>query len=144
MNLFPKYSFLLLVILLTSCSMSPETHKEETFTPLTSLKGVNMNITTPQPNSTIQSPTIIQGEVPGHWFFEASFPIQLTNWDGLIIGEGIATAKTNWMTEEMVSFEAIITFDKPTHKNNGSLIFMRSNASGEPEHDDAVEYEVKF
>jgi hypothetical protein len=104
---------------------------------------------------TISSPLTITGEARGMWFFEASFPVVLTNWDGLIIAEVPAEAvldpsnpDSTWMTEEYVPFSATLTFTTPTPGdpavNRGSLILHKSNASGLPEHDDAYELQVVF
>lgn len=100
----------------------------------------------PRPNQVIQSPLTITGEARGSWFFEASFPVVLTNWDGLIIAQGIATAKSDWMTSEFVPFEATLTFtvDKNAYSNRGALILRKDNPSGLPEHDDALEIPVVF
>jgi len=98
----------------------------------------------PRPNQIVQSPLIVRGEARGTWFFEAVFPIILTDWDGRIIGEGYATAKENWMTEDFVPFEGILNFTKPSYKNNGALILRKDNPSGLPEYDDALEIPVLF
>lgn len=98
----------------------------------------------PRPNEIISSPLIIKGEARGAWFFEASFPIFLTDWDGKIIAQGIATTKSNWMTEDFVPFEATLDFsvDKNAYSNKGSLILKKDNPSGLPENDDALEIPV--
>ena len=103
-----------------------------------------IRISTPRPNQKIASPLTITGEARGNWYFEASFPVVLTNWDGLIIAEGIAQAKGDWMTSEFVPFEATLTFtvDKNTYSNRGSLILKKDNPSGLPEHDDALEIPI--
>ncbi len=98
----------------------------------------------PRPNQTIKSPLVIKGQARGFWFFEADFPVVLTDWDGLIIGEGIAIAQGEWMTEEFVSFTAEIKFEVPKYKNNGTLILQKDNPSGLPENDDALEMPVFF
>ena len=98
----------------------------------------------PRQNSIITSPLVIRGEARGNWFFEASFPVILTNWDGLIIAEGIAQAQGDWMTTDFVPFEAVLEFPNPTYKDNGSLILKKDNPSGLPEHDDALEITVFF
>ena|SRR3989338_9319713 len=103
-----------------------------------------IRLETPLPNSTITSPLNIRGEARGVWFFEASFPIYLTDWDGLIIAEGYATAEGEWMTTEFVPFTATLTFKNPTYKNNGSLILKKDNPSGLPLHDDALEIPIFF
>ena len=105
-----------------------------------------IRLSTPRPNQVIQSPLTIKGEARGFWFFEASFPVVLTDWDGRIIAQGIATAKDEWMTSEFVPFEAMLTFtvDKNAYSNRGTLILRKDNPSGLPEHDDALEIPVIF
>lgn len=103
-----------------------------------------ITLSSPLPNDFITSPLTITGDARGTWFFEASFPIVLTNWDGLIIAEGYATADSDWMTEEFVPFTANLEFDIPDYKNNGSLILKKDNPSGLPENDAALEIPVFF
>jgi hypothetical protein len=98
----------------------------------------------PRPNQKIESPLLIEGEARGYWFFEGDFPVVLTDWDGLIIAQGIATAKTEWMTEDFVQFEAVLEFEKPEYGEKGTLILQKDNASGLPEHDDALEVPIIF
>jgi hypothetical protein len=93
---------------------------------------------------TISSPLTITGKARGYWYFEATFPIVLTNWDGLIIAQGYATADGEWMTEDFVLFTATLEFEKPAYGDNGFLILQRDNPSGLPENDAAIEIPVKF
>lgn len=95
-------------------------------------------------NNVIASPLTITGEARGWWYFEASFPIVLTDWDGLIIAEGFATAQDEWMTEDLVPFSATLTFEKPFYGERGTLILKRDNPSGLPEHDASLEIPVRF
>ena len=109
-----------------------------------------IQLTTPTVGGEINSPLNINGQARGYWFFEASFPVILTNWDGLIIAEGIATAKGEWMTEEFVPFSAQLEFvspykaGDPDFMQRGSLILQKDNPSGLPEHDDALEMPITF
>ncbi|MEZ4194791.1 MAG: Gmad2 immunoglobulin-like domain-containing protein [Candidatus Paceibacterota bacterium] len=109
-----------------------------------------ISLTTPVPNGIIESPLTLSGVARGYWFFEASFPIMLTNWDGLIIAEGFATAEGDWMTEEFVPFTAELAFTNPYNAGdpdfmkNGTLILKKDNPSGLPEHDDALEIPIRF
>lgn len=103
-----------------------------------------IRVSNPLPNQIISSPLVIKGEARGSWFFEASFPVVLTDWDGLIIAQGIATAQSDWMTADFVPFTATLTFKNPTYKNNGSLILKKDNPSGLPEHDNALEFPIIF
>ncbi|MCA9361389.1 Gmad2 immunoglobulin-like domain-containing protein [Candidatus Kaiserbacteria bacterium] len=104
-----------------------------------------IKVSSPLPDTKVSSPLVIEGEARGMWFFEANFPVLVTDWDGLIIGEGFAEAEGNWMTEDYVPFTATITFTADTRiSDRGSIILKRSNASGLPEHDDAFEYQVSL
>lgn len=105
-----------------------------------------IQVSNPLPLSVIESPLSFTGQARGLWFFEASFPVQITDWNGLIIGQGVATADGEWMTEEFVPFSGTITFTLPegTPYRRGSLIFSKDNPSGLPEHDDALEIPVRF
>lgn len=107
-----------------------------------------IKIDSPKPGQKdISSPIKITGEARGNWFFEATAPVMLTNWDGLIIAEGYITAKGEWMTEDFVPFEGEIVFDTkdiPDFNKRGSLIIKNSNASGLPERDMAAEMVIFF
>lgn len=103
-----------------------------------------IRINTPRPNQIVSSPLVITGEARGNWFFEASFLVFLTDWDGRIIAQGIAQAKGDWMTTNFVPFEAVLTFtvDKDVYSNKGSLILKKDNPSGLPQNDDALEIPI--
>jgi len=109
-----------------------------------------IELTRPRPNDVISSPLQLSGEARGYWFFEASFPVTLTNWDGLIIAEHYAQADGEWMTEDFVSFTSTLNFESPYHDGDpdfmkrGALILQKDNPSGLPEHDDALEIPVFF
>jgi hypothetical protein len=95
------------------------------------------------PGGTIMSPLTVTGEARGFWFFEASFPIELEDANGVKIATGIAIAQGEWMTEEFVPFAASFSFTKPATKT-GTLILRKDNASGLPEHDAAIFITVTF
>jgi len=87
----------------------------------------------------------ISGEARGYWFFEGDFPVIVTDWDGRIIAEGYASAGESWMTEDFIPFEAEISFEVDNSiSSKGTLILQKDNASGMPEHDDALEIPVIF
>src|SRR5680860_268019 len=105
-----------------------------------------IRLDTPLPNQTISSPLVIKGQARGFWFFEASFPVILVDWDGKIIAQGLAKAKGDWMTTEFVPFEAdlVFTVDKNVYSNKGSLILRKDNPSGLPQNDDVLEIPIVF
>ena len=99
-------------------------------------------------NQEITSPITITGEARGGWYFEASFPIVVVDWDGKIIGEGYASAQGEWMTAEYVPFIANVEFDtgeiSGNYSRKGTIILRKDNPSDLPEHDDAFEIPVVF
>ena len=103
----------------------------------------DIRIDNPRPNQEIESPVVLEGKARGYWFFEASFPVELVDSSGEIIAQGIATAETDWMTEEFVQFKAVLEFEKPENKK-GTLILHKDNPSGLPENDDALKVPVIF
>ncbi len=113
-----------------------------TETAITSEKGVTLYVALPNPSVSYGSPLQISGRAPGNWFFEANAPVTLTNWDGLIIGEGHVNAVGEWMTTDYVPFTGTITFSGDTLYNRGFLIFKKDNASGLPEHDDSAQMTI--
>jgi len=99
----------------------------------------------PMPEQTVRSPLVVRGKARGPWYFEASFPVILTDWDGRIIAQVPARAQGDWMTNDWVPFEAVLTFDADTTvSSRGALILRKDNPSGLPEHDDALEITVFF
>lgn len=101
---------------------------------------------TPTANATITSPVVLTGKARGTWYFEASFPVSVVDWDGKIIGEGHAEAQSDWMTEEFVPFIATVDFLVATNTpyRRGALILRKDNPGGLPENDDALEVPVQF
>jgi hypothetical protein len=99
----------------------------------------------PLPESVISSPLKIRGKARGFWFFEASFPVTLTNWDGLIIAQTPAQALGDWMTEDWVEFEAILEFTPDVNVSSRAfLILQKDNPSDLPENDDSREMTLFF
>ncbi len=103
-------------------------------------------VDTPLPGALVGEPITITGRARGNWFFEGSFPVVVTDWDGLIIGEGYATAKGEWMTTEYVPFSATVTYVLPsdTPYRRGTVILQKNNASDDRTLDNALEIPVNF
>lgn len=92
----------------------------------------------------ISSPVTVKGEARGTWYFEASFPITVTDADGKVIGEGHAQAIGDWMTTEFVPFSGTITFNaaSSTTSDRGYLIIRKDNPSGLPQNDASLKIAV--
>jgi len=123
-----------------------EVSKTTTPIPNEPIKANPIQVDYPRPNQIISSPLVIKGKARGTWFFEASFPVVLTNWDGLIIAQGIAKAQGDWMTTDFVPFEATLVFtvDKKAYSNKGALTLRKDNPSGLSKNDDSIEIPVVF
>ncbi|MDB5255035.1 MAG: hypothetical protein JWL92_411 [Candidatus Nomurabacteria bacterium] len=92
----------------------------------------------------IASPLSITGKAKGNWFFEGSFPIQLTTVDGKVIATGIAQAKDNWMVTSYVPFAATINFVPPAGTSGGYLLLKKDNPSGESRFDKSMIINVQW
>ena len=106
-----------------------------------------IKITDPVGDQGVVNPIIVRGEARGNWYFEASFPITVTNENGSILAESFAQAQGEWMTTEYVPFEGkiIITSDKvPATGSNIIIIFRKDNPSGLPENNDSISLKVKY
>jgi hypothetical protein len=102
-----------------------------------------IRMTTPRPQTIVGSPLTIEGEARGTWFFEASFPVKLVDANETVIVEHYATAQGEWMTEAFVPFTTTLSFPTP-ETATGTLILMRDNPSGLPEHDQELRLPVRF
>ena len=100
-------------------------------------------LTTPQPDEVVSSPLQVSGEAYGTWYFEASFPIELRDANNNLVTQAIAQAQSDWMVEDFVAFEAMLTFGQP-QTPAGRLILKKDNPSGLPEFDQQVEIPVRF
>lgn len=102
-----------------------------------------IRVTSPQPNEVVVSPLEIIGEVRGTWYFEAVFPIRLLDENGQEIGQAIAEAQEDWMTEDFVPFKAKLDF-KVVGETKANLILARDNPSGLPENAAEISIPVRL
>ena len=99
-----------------------------------------IRLDSPRPNESITSPLIITGKARGTWFFEAVFPIELVDEQGVVIAQTQANAKDEWMTEEFVPFSAVLEFEvnESLIGKTVTLILKKDNPSGLEENDDEL------
>ncbi len=100
-------------------------------------------LTSPAVGEPISSPYLVTGQALGSWFFEASLPIILRGTSGRILAETNARAQNDWMTNELVPFQAELLFDAEGEQF-GEIIIKKDNPSGLPEYDAWVSYPVTF
>lgn len=105
-----------------------------------------ITVDSPAAGQAVSSPLTVSGKARGQWYFEGSFPIIVTDWDGKIIDQGHAEAQGEWMTELYVPFKGTISFTLPpdTPQKRGAVIFKKDNPSDMREHDDSFEVPVVF
>ena len=98
-------------------------------------------VTSPEKGDHVEHSFTVAGLAPGPWFFEAQFPVMVRAADGSVAGRAIATAQGEWMTEKQVTFTASMQIDA-TYNGKATLVLLKDNPSGLPEHDDAVEIPI--
>jgi hypothetical protein len=94
-------------------------------------------------NQKVTSPLAITGKAKG-WYFEASFPVQVLDANGKVIGQGPAQAQSDWMTSDWVPFKATLTFTSPGAGKKGTVRLSKDNPSGLPENDRHIDIPVTF
>lgn len=97
----------------------------------------------PRPGEIVASPLSVSGQARGIWYFEANFPVQLLDGEGNTLTTVPAQADGDWMTEGFVPFTAKLIFQAPKTAT-GTLILMKDNPSGLPEHDAQIGIPVRF
>lgn len=102
----------------------------------------DLRVTEPQPRAIVKSPLTVTGEARGTWYFEASFPVQLLDEQGSLIVMIPAQAEGDWMTTDFVPFSVTLNFE--TDAKMGTLVLMKDNPSGLPEHAAEVRIPVRF
>ncbi|NJB86606.1 hypothetical protein GGR26_002374 [Lewinella marina] len=102
-----------------------------------------IRVTSPGPNTEVSSPLEFSGEARGPYYFEADFPVRLERADGTVVATGIATAQSEWMTEDWVPFTGRLEFVVPDDAR-GYLVFERDNPSGLEEHARSYRLPVVF
>jgi len=102
-----------------------------------------VRLTQPVANQTVSSPLVVRGQARGTWFFEASFPVWLYDESGNELALAIASTTEEWMTNDFISFQAIVEFENPG-TGIGSLVLENDNPSDLPENQYEVRVPVRF
>lgn len=98
----------------------------------------------PQSNGSIRTPVVVEGRARGYWFFEASFLVKVQDAEETIVGQGVAHALSDWMTENFVPFQATVHFQAPSGGGRGFVILEKDNPSGLEENADELRIPVQF
>lgn len=135
-------SLITLTALLVSCTPATPGDTGDAASSASSQQLDMIRVSEPQPNGVVTSPLTVKGEARGTWFFEASFPVQLLDENGSLIVMLPAQAEGEWMTEAFVPFSVTLNFE--TDAPSGTLVLMKDNPSGLPEHAVEIRVPVRF
>lgn len=91
----------------------------------------------------INTPLTVTGEAKGPWLWEGTFPVDVVDKTGMILGKGVAEAQSDWMTENFVKFIAKVEF-KNNNASEGYLLFRNENPSGNANLAMELKLPVKF
>ena len=100
-----------------------------------------VSVTFPKKDQVVQKKFTVIGKAPGNWFFEASAPVLVKDKDGTKIAQTTAQVQGDWMTIELVDFTADINIVSG-YSGPATLVLLKDNPSGLPEHDDSVEIPI--
>ena len=104
-----------------------------------------IKVVNPPLHSSLSSPLVVDGSAIGTWYSaDGTFPIILTDKNGLIIAQGTAQALANWKNFDMVSFSGTLVFVHQISQSSGVLILKKSNSSGLASNDASIEIAVQF
>ncbi len=126
--------------------LSPQTAKAPDTTDNSAIPTSNeyISVASPAPKAKISSPVAIAGSALGTYYFEASFPIEILDENGNVVGQGHAEAQGDWMTEDSVPFIATVTFASPGASKTGTIRLKNDNPSGDPANDLYFDLPVTF
>ena len=100
----------------------------------------DIRVELPFPGAVVGKSFKVMGEAAG-WYFEASFPVEVLDANGIQIAAVPAQAQGDWMTAEFVPFEADITLPD-TYMGPATLVLHKDNPSGLPENDASAEFGI--
>ncbi len=101
-----------------------------------------ISVELPFPGAVTGKEFSVIGKARGQWFFEASFPIELRDANGKLLFTAIAQADGDWMTTDFVPFKAEVKAPM-SYIGPATLILIKDNASGLPEHDASISFPIK-
>jgi hypothetical protein len=97
----------------------------------------NIQVRNPFPGAVTGKQVTVSGTARGTWYFEASFPVEIKDMNGVTIASGPAQAQGDWMTENFVPFTITLTVPN-AYIGPATLILHKDNPSGMPENDASV------
>lgn len=103
--------------------------------------GDTIMIDSPVANASVGKTFAVSGKARGPWYFEASFPVVVTDANGAVLVQVPAHANGDWMTNEFVPFSVNITITNG-YTGPATITLKKDNPSGEPQNEASVSYPV--
>lgn len=122
---------MLAALALTVAACSPAVQKQPEAPAAETGAAPTIVVTAPSAGARVTSPLRIEGTAPGDWYFEAVFPARLVGPGGQVIGQALAEAQSEWMTEAPVPFVATLEF-AVTEETEAALVLEEDMPSGLP------------
>jgi hypothetical protein len=92
--------------------------------------------TSVHPSDKITSPVIVSGDAKQDWYAkDGSFPIEIHDVQGNVVGQAIAHRLSASSTMEYVPFNASVTFKVPKQGLVGTVVLMRGVSKGNAQQD---------
>ena len=95
----------------------------------------------PQPGESVTTTIPLHGFARGPWYFEATFPVEVRDANGKVIGSSQAKAQSDWMTESFVPFTAELDL-KVLYNGAATIVLKKDNPSGDPSKDATLSFPV--
>ena len=100
-------------------------------------------IDSPRPGDVVSKEFSIAGKARGQWFFEASFPIEVLDKNGGVIGSAVANAQSEWTTTDFVPFKADIAIPD-SYSGIVTVVLKKDNPSDIPDKDASASFQVSI
>src|SRR3989338_10159829 len=97
----------------------------------------------PLPDDSLGKTFTVEGEARGFWFFENSFPVEVLDANGVVIGRGLGASREEWMTENFIPFTAPVEI-VGEYTGQATLVLKKDNPSGDPDRDASVSFVVSI
>ena len=103
--------------------------------------GDTILVEAPVLNATLGKTFTVSGKARGPWYFEASFPVVVTDANGAVLAQVPAKANGDWMTNDFVPFSADVTLSNG-YTGPATITLKKDNPSGEAQNEASVSYPV--
>ncbi len=102
-----------------------------------------IKVSSPRPGAKVTNNFGITGTARGTWYFEASFPVVVTDNNGIVLFQGPAQAQSDWMTPDFVPFKIDIKIPG-SYTGPATVTLNKDNPSGLAEKDASVSLPINI